>query len=222
MGFGVRPAAGKDMIVPVMAFVMDASGHVYEDRTEHYIVALFADYVEETVRVEALLAEWRAVVRKLADAGKRAFAGAAIFGWWLDRGRAQYPQATTLSIVADGGGSNGYRVRRWKAERQRLATDTGLAIHVRHLRPGTSKWDTIGHRLFSLNGRSGRGRPLTTFETLVQCIAHTTTPTGLTVHAEWDPAPYPAGLVVSDEDFKAHRERDAFHGEWNYSIRPAS
>ena len=151
------------------------------------------------------------------------FAVATIRRWWQDRGRAPYPHATTLSIVADGGGSNGYRVRLWKAELQRLATDTGLAIHVSHLPPGTSQWNKIEHRLFSVIGRSWRGRPLTTFETLVQCIAQTTTTTGLTVHAECDPAPYPTGLVVSDEDFKAiHLEPDAFHGEWNSTIRPAS
>ncbi len=104
-----------------------------------------------------------------------------------------------------------------------MATDRDLTIQVSHLPPGTSQGNKIEHRLFRMIGRSWRGRPLTTFETFVQCIAQTTTTTGLTVHADGDAAPYPAGQVVSDEDFKAvHLEPDAFHGQWNYTIRPAS
>ena len=149
------------------------------------------------------------------------FAVASIRRWWTDRGRTQYPGAKTLTIVADGGGSHGYRVRLWKAELQRLATDLDLTIQVSHLPPGTSKWNKIEHRLFSVLSRAWRGRPLTSFETLVQCIASVTTTTGLTVHAEYDEGPYPTGIEVTDEDFNAlHLTRDPFHGEWNYTITP--
>ena len=149
------------------------------------------------------------------------FAVATIRRWWQERGQRQYPDARELVVVADGGGSNGYRVRLWKAELQRFATATGLTLHLHHLPPGTSKWNTIEHRLFSVIGRAWRGRPLTTYETLVQCIAHSGTATGLTVYAEWDPTPYPLGVPVSDAEFAAlHVEPAAFHGEWNYTIRP--
>ncbi len=149
------------------------------------------------------------------------FAVATLRRWWQERGRHQYPAARELYIVADGGGSNGSRVRLWKTELQRFATDTGLTIQVSHFPPGTSKWNAIEHRLFSVISRTWRGRPLTTYETVVQCIAHTTTETGLTVYAEWDPTPYPTGLTVSEADLAAvHLTRAAFHGEWNYHIAP--
>jgi transposase len=149
------------------------------------------------------------------------FAVATLRRWWQERGCHQYPEARELYIVADGGGSNGSRVRLWKTELQRFATDTGLTIQVSHFPPGTSKWNAIEHRLFSVISRTWRGRPLTTYETVVQCIAHTTTETGLTVHAEWDPTPYPTGLRVSDADLAAvHLTPATFHGEWNYRIDP--
>ena len=146
---------------------------------------------------------------------------ATIRRWWQERGRAQYPTAQDLYIVADGGGSNGSRVRLWKAELQRFATAERLRIHVSHLPPGTSKWNKIEHRLFSVISRNWRGRPLTTYEAVVQCIAHTETATGLTVHAEWDPTPYPTGVHVDAAEWDALRlEPHTFHGEWNYTIHP--
>ena len=149
------------------------------------------------------------------------YAVASIRRWWGDRGRTPYPGAKRLTIVADGGGSNGYRVRRWKAERQRSATDLDLTIQVSHRPPGTSQGNKIEHRLFSVLSRAWRGRPLTRVETLGQCIASATTTTGLTIHAEYDAGPYPTGIVVTDEKFQAvHLTRDAFHGEWNYTITP--
>lgn len=156
-----------------------------------------------------------------ADHDTAQFAVATIRRWWQERGRRQYADAHDLYIIADGGGSNGSRVRLWKWELQQFATETGLTIHVSHFPPGTSKWNAIEHRLFSFISMNWRGRPLTTFETVVQCIAHTTTSAGLTVHADYDPRPYSTGIKVSDEDFsQIHLERDDFHGEWNYRIYP--
>ena len=156
-----------------------------------------------------------------ADHDTAQFAVATIRRWWQERGRRQYADAHDLYIIADGGGSNGSRVRLWKWELQQFATETGLTIHVSHFPPGTSKWNAIEHRLFSFISMNWRGRPLTTFETVVQCIAHTTTSAGLTVHADYDPRPYSTGLKVSDEDYaQIHLERDDFHGEWNYRIYP--
>jgi hypothetical protein len=128
-------------------------------------------------------------------------------------------------ISADGGGSNGYRTRQWKTELAALAAETGLAITVCHLPPGTSKWTKIEHRLFSHISMNWRGRPLISHEVIVEAIAATTTSTGLTVHAELDQANYPTGVKIPDKDMKALETegiltRHNFHGEWNYTLHP--
>jgi hypothetical protein len=152
-----------------------------------------------------------------------AFAVASIRQWWTMMGRAAYPQATDLLITADAGGSNGYRSRVWKHELQHLADDLHLAIHVSHFPPGTSKWNKIEHRLFCHITENGRGRPLRTFETVVDLIGHTRTAAGLRVHAKLDKRRYPTGRVVTPaemRDLALHAH--AFHGDWNYELRPRS
>ena len=151
------------------------------------------------------------------DHDTSAFAVQTIRRWWFSMGRARYPKATELTITADGGGSNGYRVRLWKLELGRLARETGLRIRVCHFPPGTSKWNKIEHRLFSFITMNWRGRPLISHEV----IATTKTRSGLKVRSEIDANSYPKGLVISDSDFaKIKIEPDKFHGEWNYSLRP--
>jgi hypothetical protein len=155
------------------------------------------------------------------DHDTSAFAVASIRRWWDSMGRAHYPLATRLLITADGGGSNGSRVRLWKLELQRLASETGLRIAVCHFPPGTSKWNKIEHRLFSFISQNWRGRPLVSHEVVVNLIAATTTETGLRVAYELDRNSYPSGIKVSKEDMAGIRLRkDKFHGEWNYTILP--
>jgi transposase len=149
------------------------------------------------------------------------FAVESIRRWWRKLGRKRYPTASRLYITADGGGSNGVRVRLWKRELQVLASETGLEIVVSHLPPGTSKWNKIEHRLFSFISQNWRARPLVSYQTIVQLIAGTTTSTGLKVHCELDTNVYPKGIVVSDQEMAAiHITRDDFHGDWNYTISP--
>jgi hypothetical protein len=149
------------------------------------------------------------------------FAVASIRRWWQGAGHTRYPAATRLLITADGGGSNGSRVRLWKWELQRLADETGLTISVCHLPPGTSKWNKIEHRLFSFISQNWRGKPLVSYAVILSLIAATTTETGLTVESSLDTTAYPAGRTVSDDDMATIRlSRDAFHGEWNYTIAP--
>jgi transposase len=155
------------------------------------------------------------------DHDTSAFAVGTIRRWWGSMGRAQYPEAKTLLITADGGGSNGSRVRLWKLELQRLASETGLRISVCHFPPGTSKWNKIEHRLFSFISQNWRGRPLVSHEVVVNLIAATTTETGLKVACELDRTSYPSGIKVSKKDIAGIRLRkDKFHGEWNYTILP--
>jgi len=155
------------------------------------------------------------------DHDTAAFAVQTIRRWWYSMGRARYPLATELTITADGGGSNGYRVRLWKLELGRLAQETGLRIHVCHFPPGTSKWNKIEHRLFSFITMNWRARPLVSHEVVVNLIASTKTSTGLLVHAELDTGNYPKGVAVSDEEMASVRlEPEDFHGEWNYRINP--
>jgi hypothetical protein len=149
------------------------------------------------------------------------FAVASIQQWWQTLGRPTYPGATSLLITADGGGSNGARLRLWKLELQRFADESGLELRVCHLPPGTSKWNKIEHRLFSYITQNWRGKPLVSYEVIVNLIAATTTTSGLTVTCTLDRGTYPTGRKVSDEELAGiHLERDAFHGEWNYRIRP--
>jgi len=155
------------------------------------------------------------------DHDTASFAVHAIQRWWLSMGKARYPRARRLMITADGGGSNGYRVRLWKIELQHLANSLGLPITVCHLPPGTSKWNKIEHRLFSFITLNWRGKPLRSFKTIVQLIATTTTTAGLTVRAELDENSYPKGVKITDAELATVKlTRHAFHGDWNYTIAP--
>ena len=155
------------------------------------------------------------------DADTAAFAVESIRRWWYRLGKARYPEARTLVITADCGGSNGNRVRLWKREIQRLADETGLAITVAHLPPGTSKWNKIEHRLFAYISQNWRGKPLVSHQVILQLIAATTTDTGLTVTCDIDANSYPKGVTVTDAEMaEINIELDPFHGEWNYTIRP--
>ena len=155
------------------------------------------------------------------DHDTSAFAVESIRRWWHSMGRKRYPQAKRLLITADSGGSNGYRVRLWKRELQKLADETGLAISVCHFPPGTSKWNKIEHRLFSFISQNWRGKPLVSHEVIVNLIAATTTKRGLRVECRIDTNVYPKGVKVTDSEMRTlNIERDAFHGEWNYTISP--
>jgi transposase len=154
------------------------------------------------------------------DSDTAQFAVASIRGWWDHLGRRRYPDATSLTITADCGGSNGYRTRLWKTELQRLADDTGLAIRVRHFPPGTSKWNRIEHRLFSFITQNWRGKPLESLRVIVNLIAATSTRTGLTVYAQLDERSYPKITVSDDELAAVQIAGDPFHPEWNYTIKP--
>jgi len=149
------------------------------------------------------------------------FAVISIETWWKHMGQKRYPDARELFITADAGGSNGYRLHGWKAELQRLADKLDMKIHVSHFPPGTSKWNKIEHRLFSFITMNWRGRPLRTYETVVNLIGNTSTMSGLVVRAKLDRRKYPTGKKVSAQELRALRiERDAFHGDWNYVISP--
>ncbi len=166
------------------------------------------------------LAENEAWVSVGVDHDTAAFAVESIRRWWRTMGAPLYPAATRLLITADGGGSNGYRVRLWKRELQRLADETGLEIAVCHFPPGTSKWNKIEHRLFSAI-QNWRGKPLVSHEVVVNLIAATTTTTGLTVRSALDHTSYPAGVTVSDAEMETlYLRPESFHGEWNYSLLP--
>jgi len=155
------------------------------------------------------------------DSNTAQFAAASIQGWWEQLGSDRYPQATTLTITADCGGSNGNRLRLWKAELQRLADTTGLRIQVCHFPPGTSKWNKIEHRLFSFISQNWRGKPLISHEVIINLIAATSTRTGLKVYARLDKRDYPKKIVVSEEQLAAvNIKGDDFHPEWNYTISP--
>ncbi len=149
------------------------------------------------------------------------FAVASIASWWRHLGKERYPDAETLTITADCGGSNGNRPRLWKVELQKLADETGLAIEVCHFPPGTSKWNKIEHRLFSFITMNWRGKPLVSLETVVNLIAATTTRTGLEVYAQLDEGTYPDKIRVSDAEINAvNLHGHQFHPEWNYCIKP--
>jgi Rhodopirellula transposase DDE domain len=155
------------------------------------------------------------------DADTAAFAVESIRRWWERLGRARYPEAGRLVITADCGGSNGARVRLWKRELQRFANETGLAVTVAHLPPGTSKWNRIEHRLFAYISQNWRGKPLVSHQVIIQLIGATTTDTGLTVTCDIDAGCYPKGIKVSDAEMDAiNIERHTFHGDWNYTIKP--
>jgi hypothetical protein len=163
----------------------------------------------------------RGFVNVGTDHDTAAFAVASIKGWWRHEGRRLYPQAATLLITADGGGSNGCRLRLWKLELQKMADETGLAISVCHFPPGTSKWNKVEHRLFSFISSNWRAEPLLDYETVVRLIARTTTAKGLSVTCRLDHRKYPTGRKISDAEMASiNLTPDTFHGEWNYVIRP--
>lgn len=150
-----------------------------------------------------------------------AFAVASIRGWWRHEGRRIYPDAAKILITADGGGSNGWRLRLWKLELQTFADEIDRPIAVCHFPPGTSKWNKIEHRLFSFISSNWRGEPLRDYETVVKLIANTTTAKGLTVTCRLDRRKYPTRRNVTKEEMKRiNLHPDRFHGEWNYVIRP--
>ena len=150
------------------------------------------------------------------------FAAASLYRWWQTMGARRFPRATKLLITADGGGSNSSRNRLWKVVLQELANKLEMAIQVCHFPPGTSKWNKIEHRLFCFITKNWRGRPLTTYQTIVNLIASTTTKTGLKVQAAIDENNYETGIAVSDEQLaRVNIEPASFHGEWNYTISPS-
>ena len=155
------------------------------------------------------------------DHDTAAFAVESIRRWWNMMGKDSYAQARQLWITADGGGSNGSRVRLWKLELQKLADETGLEISVCHFPPGTSKWNKIEHRLFSFITQNWRGKPLVSHEVIVNLIAATTTRAGLQVRSQLDTGKYPKGIKVTKQEFATIRlSPDTFHGNWNYTIAP--
>jgi DNA-binding MarR family transcriptional regulator len=168
------------------------------------------------------IASNRGFVNVGTDHDTGAFAVASIRGWWRSEGSALYPKTKSLLITADGGGSNGSRLRLWKMELQKLADATGLSICVCHFPPGTSKWNKVEHRLFSFISSNWRGQPLLDYETIVNLIARTTTAKGLQVTCRLDRRKYPTGRIVTDEQFaKLNLKRNSFHGDWNYIIKPS-
>lgn len=151
------------------------------------------------------------------------FAVQSIRTWWSQMGKASYPHADELLVTADGGGSNGYRVRAWKLNLQLLADETGLKISVCHLPPGTSKWNKIEHRMFCHITKNWRGRPLESHEAVVSLIGATSTKQGLRIQAQLDRDSYETGVKVSDKELASIRiAKSDFHGEWNYTILPAN
>jgi Rhodopirellula transposase DDE domain len=157
------------------------------------------------------------------DHDTASFAVTSLRRWWQAVGMTAYPATERLLICADGGGSNGYRVRLWKLELQRFADDSGLAVTVCHLPPGTSKWNKIEHRLFAHISMNWRGRPLISHEVIVELIGATTTGAGLQVQAELDLGQYPTKVKVTDEEMaRLHLTPHTFHGEWNYTLTPAT
>jgi hypothetical protein len=150
------------------------------------------------------------------------FATNTILDWWQTLGKTRYPNATTLTITADGGGSNSSRTRLWKLELQRLADQTGLEIQVCHFPPGTSKWNKIEHRLFSFISTNWRGKPLISHEVIINLISNTTTTTGLKVYAQLDDREYEKGIKVTDQQLATiNITRNTFHGDWNYTVTPS-
>ena len=155
------------------------------------------------------------------SADTAAFAVESIRRWWLSMGQESYPAATKLLITADGGGSNGSRVRLWKTELQSFANETGLEISVCHFPPGTSKWNKIEHRMFSYISQNWRGKPLISIETIVNLIGSTKTKTGLKIQTAVDTSPYVKGIKITDAEMAALGiHKNDFHGEWNYTLNP--
>jgi hypothetical protein len=193
-------------------------GQAEEVRVHDFVIPALGRVTPYGVYDVAANAGWVSVG---IDHDTAAFAVASIRSWWEKVGQARYGPSGRLLITADGGGSNGSRVRLWKLELQRLADETGLRISVCHFPPGTSKWNKIEHRLFSFITQNWRGKPLVSYAVILSLIAATTTATGLTVESVLDTTLYARGRKVTDEDLATIQiERDEFHGEWNYTISP--
>jgi len=149
------------------------------------------------------------------------FAVNSIRSWWYEMGVKSYPDASEIYINADGGGSNGSRVRMWKTELQKFADEIGKIIHISHFPPGTSKWNKIEHKMFCFISKNWRGKPLVDTATIVKLIANTTTKKGLVINAKLDENQYQKGIKISNKELqKVNLQKDVFHGEWNYKIKP--
>jgi DDE family transposase len=195
-----------------------AKGHPEEVRVHDFLVKELGRVVPYGVYDLAADAGWVCVG---IDHDTAAFAVQTIRRWWQDIGRVRYATAKRLIITADGGGSNGPRLRLWKRELQRLANEIGIEITVSHFPPGTSKWNKIEHRLFSFITQNWRAKPLISYRVIINLISATTTRTGLSVHCELDTKLYPKAIEISDEEMAAiNIKRARFHGDWNYTIRP--
>jgi hypothetical protein len=194
-------------------------GQPEEVRTHDFIDEVLGKAIPYGVYDLAANAAWVSVGK---DHDTAEFAVETIRRWWLNMGRPLYPGATELLITADGGGSNSGRCRLWKVALQCLADETGLSISVCHYPPGTSKWNKIEHRVFGQITINWRGKPLTSLTVIVGLIAGTRTETGLVVRAALDEGLYPIGMKVADGQIEAvNLHRAAFHGEWNYTIKPS-
>lgn len=155
------------------------------------------------------------------DHDTASFAVESIRRWWKSMGRRAYPDATELFVTADGGGSNGYRIRLWKVEIQKLADELRIPITICHFPPGTSKWNKIEHRMFSFITQNWRAQPLVSYEVIISLIAATTTETGLKIRCKLDTNKYPDGVNVTAQELESvHIKPHKFHGEWNYTISP--
>ena len=177
--------------------------------------------VEGTLELHYDMGRNEAWVSVGCDHDTPAFAVASLRRWWEEMGSSRYPDARELFITADAGGSNGYRSRAWKQGLQQFADETRVRVHVSHFPPGTSKWNKIEHRLFCHITHNWRGKPLRTFETIVDLIGNTRTDAGLRVNAELDTRKYPKGVTATDAEMKAlSLHRDEFHGDWNYELHP--
>jgi hypothetical protein len=203
------------------------SGREYRKKGEPVEVSVY-DFIDKTKGKVAPygvydLAKNQGWVSVGISSDTAAFAVNAIRAWWHAMGRQAYRHAKEILITADCGGSNGYRVKLWKTELQKLATELGMTIRVSHFPPGTSKWNKIEHKLFCFITKNWRGKPLIDRATVVQLIGSTRTETGLTVQAMLDENQYEKGIKVSEEELNAVKlEKDGFHGEWNYKIHPQS
>jgi hypothetical protein len=193
-------------------------GEPEEVRVHDFLIKEFGRAVPYGIYDLAANAGWVSIG---IDHDTAAFAVQTIRTWWYSVGVQRYASARRLTITADGGGSNGSRLRLWKRELQTLANELGIEISVHHFPPGTSKWNRIEHRLFSFISMNWRAKPLVSYRVIVDLISATTTDTGLTVRCELDTNAYPKGVAVSNEEMESiNIERDEFHGEWNYIIRP--
>ncbi len=195
-----------------------AQGQPEEVRVHDFLIKELGRAVPYGIYDLAANAGWVSVG---IDHDTAAFAVQTIRTWWHSVGARRYPCARRLTITADGGGSNGSRVRLWKRELQRLSNELGIDISVHHFPPGTSKWNKIEHRLFSFISMNWRATPLVSYRVIVDLISSTTTDTGLTVRCELDANVYPKGITVPDEEMEdINIMRDEFHGDWNYTIQP--